>query len=635
MSESPRVLSPPPPPGPPRPPALRQRHGVETPEHVELQFELAGVGSRAAAALLDTFLLGVFQMLCWLLLGLLVDLQSAAGNWAFAILFLVFVFTFLFIYYALFEGLNSGRTPGKMALGIRVVMDSGRPVTLSAAVVRNLLRLIDFWFPLAPLVPGMLFVFLSKSNKRLGDLAAGTVVVRDRPTEWALAVVSSPSVLQPGLPGGTPPVEEIEIGPPELSDDEFRLLDRFLARMNDLTPTVQVRMLVELARRFETRLPRRSADPQEYLVAVFAEEQLRRRSRFATRAGTGPGGAGRTTVTAERFLARKRDAWEQFRDVATRIERAGVGALPPAEIPAFAARYREVAADLARARTYGVDPQIIEYLERLVSAGHNALYRARGRNRPPVGRYLLGEFPGAVVASWRYVMVAFLLFTVPAAVGYVMLRERPELTEEIVPPTMVSRAEQAAERQARGVGYAQSPDEELPVIASLIITNNILVCFWAFTGGLLAGLFTLWSLVFNGLSLGMGFGVFANHHAAGYLGTFVVGHGVLELTAIFISGGAGFRLARALIAPGDRTRKDALVLEGMIAVRMIGAVICLLGLAGTIEGLLSASDAPAGAKFLVGGLSTVLLGLYFGNGWRYLRSLRPAEAGVSGLAAPA
>ena len=621
MADSSRVLPPLP---PPRPSDLRQRHGVETPEHVELQFELAGVGSRAAAALLDTLLLGLFQILCWLVLGLLVDLQSTAGNWAVAIFFLVFVFVFLFLYYALFEGLNSGRTPGKMALGIRVVMDSGRPVTLGAAALRNLLRLIDFWFPLAPLAPGMLFVLLTKSNKRLGDLAAGTVVVRDHPTEWAL-----PAVITPPAPAA----EDLEIGPPELADDEFKLLDRFLARMNDLAPEVQVRMLVDLARRFETRMPRRSADPEQYLLALFAAEQRRRRSRFATRAGAGPGGlgrgAGRTTVTAERFVAHKRDAWEQFRVLATRIEHAGVGALPPAEIPAFAAHYREIAADLARARTYGVDPPLVDYLERLVSTGHNALYRARGRGRPPLGRYLLGEFPGAVVASWRYVLAALLLFAVPAAVGYVMLRERPELAEEIVPPTMVSRAEQAAERQARGEGYAQSPDEELPVIASAIITNNILVCLWAFTGGLLAGLFTLWSLVFNGLLLGMGFGVFANYRAAGYLGTFVVGHGILELTAIFISGGAGFRLARALIAPGDRTRKDALVMEGMIAVRMIGAVICLLALAGTIEGLLSASDAPAAVKVLVGGLSVVLLGLYFGNGSRYLRDRLPP------LAAPA
>jgi uncharacterized membrane protein SpoIIM required for sporulation/uncharacterized RDD family membrane protein YckC len=587
---------------PATPPDLRQRHGVEIPEHVELQFELAGLGSRAAAALLDALLLTLLAILFQLVLGKVIDLESPAGNWALAVFYFIYAFA-LFIYYVLFEGLNGGRTPGKMALGIRVVMDTGRAVTFSAAVVRNLVRLVDFYFPFLPLLPGLLFVFLTKSNKRLGDLAAGTIVVRDRPTQWGLAAVPV-----------APDVDEVETGPPELSEDEFKLLDRFLARMNDLAPDVQVRMLLELARRFEPRVPRRSADPQEYLLALFVDEQRKRRSRFAARAGGGEGRrAGRTTVPAERFVARKRDAWERFHATATRIERAGVRALPPSEIPAFAARYREVAADLARARTYGVDPSVVEYLERLVSAGHNALYRARGRHRPPLGRYLLVEFPGAVVASWRYVAVAFLLFAVPAAVGYVMLRERPDLAEEIAPPVMVSRAQQAAEREAQGEGYAQSPNEELPVIASAIITNNIIVCFYAFTGGLLAGLFTVWSLVFNGLSIGIGFGVFANYHAAGYLGTFIAGHGVLELTAIFISGGAGFRLARALIAPGDRTRRDALVVEGMIAVKMIGAVICLLALAGTIEGLLSASDAAPQWKFLASALSAVLLGLYFGN----------------------
>ena len=581
---------------------LRQHHGVETPEHVDLQLELAGVGSRAAAAILDLVLLVAVMSLFIAVFTTLFDVASAAGNWAIAILYLVYAFA-LFLYSVLFEGLNGGRTPAKMALGIRVVMDTGRPLTFGAAVVRNLMRLIDFYFPVAPFLPGMLFVFLSKSNKRLGDHAAGTIVVRDRPTEWGLASVSV-----------APPQEDVETGPPELSDDEFKLLDRFLARMNDLAPDVQVRMLLELARRFETRVPRRDADPQSYLLALFGEEQRRRRSRFATR--TAATGSGRTVVTAERFVARKRDAWERFRAVALRIERAGLGALPPAEIPTFAAHYREVAADLARARTYGVDAGVIEYLERLTSAGHNALYRARGRSRPPLGRFLLRDCPAAVVDSWRYVLVAFLLFAVPAVVGYVMLRQRPELAEEIVPTVMVNRAQQAAERQARGEGYAQSPEAELPVIASFIISNNIIVCFWTFVGGILAGLWTAWSLLSNGFSLGIGFGVFANYHAAGYLGTFVAGHGVLELTAIFISGGAGFRLARALLAPGDRSRRDALIVEGLIAVKMIAAVICLLALAGTIEGLLSASDAPAALKFLVSGLSAVLLVVYFGNGLR-------------------
>ena len=184
---------------------------------------------------------------------------------------------------------------------------------------------------------------------------------------------------------------------------------------------------------------------------------------------------------------------------------------------------------------------------------------------------------------------------------------------------MVSRAQAAADREARGIGYAQSPEDELPVVAATIISNNVNVCFAAFAGGLFAGILTALSLIYNGLSIGIGFGIFANYHAAGYLGTFVAGHGVLELTAIFISGGAGFRLAHALIAPGDRTRRDALGVDGVIAARMIGAVLVLLAIAGSIEGLLSASDAPAPFKFGVSAISAVFLGLYFASGWRYLR----------------
>jgi uncharacterized membrane protein SpoIIM required for sporulation len=368
-----------------------------------------------------------------------------------------------------------------------------------------------------------------------------------------------------------------------------------------------------LTRRFEPRVPRRSVDAETYLTAVFTDEQQKRRGRFATRAAAG---AGRTTVTAERFVARKRDTWEAFRAAAQRLEHGGLARLPAAEIPGFAARYREVAADLARARTYGVDPQVTAYLERLVAAGHSALYHGRGTRHAPLTQYLLADFPAAVVASWRQVLAAFLLFMVPAAVGFVMLRERPQLAEEIVSPVMVSRAEQAAERQAKGIGYAAAESGERPVIAAAIISNNIRVCIMAFAGGMLAGILTVLALVFNGLAIGTGFGVFANYGAAGYLGAFVAGHGVLELTAIFVSGGAGFRLAHALIAPGDRTRVDALVVDGRIAMRMMGAVVFLLAIAGSIEGLLSTSDAPDAWKYVVSAASAILLGLYFLNGYR-------------------
>jgi len=588
---------------------LRQQLGIETPEHVAVHFELAGVGSRTAAALLDTVVavLGLV-LLGWAVIGGLGLLGGGRGErlagWVIALLILAFTFGLLG-YFVLLEALNGGRTLGKQAIGIRVVMETGHPITPTAAVVRNLFRLIDCYLPVLPFLPGLAMIFLQRRNQRLGDLVAGTIVVRDRPTDWSLGAVPAA------------PDEAIETGPPDLSDDEFRLLDQFLARAGELDPAVQTRLATELARRFQERIPRRTADADAYLAQLHAEEQRKRRSRFATRAQ--PGAVGRTTVTAERFVERKREAWEQFYRLAIQVERSGVSHLASEDIPVFSARYREVAADLARARTYRVDPRVIEYLERVVSAGHNALYRTRGRRRARLFRYLVRDFPAAVVQSWRYVLAAFLLFAVPGAVGYSVIREHPEQAEELLPPVMLSRAEQAADRQARGLGYAQAREEDLPVLASAIISNNVSIAFWAFVGGILLGLPTVLVLVTNGLSLGMGFGLFVNYHAGAYLATFVAGHGILELTAIFIAGGAGFRVAGALLAPGDRTRRDALVVEGRIAARMVGAVVTLLAIAGTIEGLLSASDAAAGVKYLTSALSVVLLVIYGVSGWSYLR----------------
>jgi uncharacterized membrane protein SpoIIM required for sporulation len=383
---------------------------------------------------------------------------------------------------------------------------------------------------------------------------------------------------------------------------------------------VRTRIAVDLTRRFEARIPRRTIDSEGYLFGVFTAEQEKRRSRFATRAR--PGVAGRTTVTGERFLARKRETWEAFRTLALRMERTGVGALAPGEIPGFAAQYREIAADLARARTYQVDPRVVEYLERVVSAGHNALYRTRGRERPSVLEYLLGDFPAAVVQSTRYVLVAFLLFMLPAAAGYMIIRERPSLADDVLPPVMVSRAEQAAERQAQGRpwDYAHEGAEARPRVAAIIITNNVRVSFGAFVGGLTGGLLTALLLISNGLMLGFGFGLFKNYGVLSNLTSFVAGHGILELTAIFISAGAGFRLAKAIIAPGDRTRRDALIVEGRIAARMVGAVVTLLAIAGTIEGLLSTSAASAIWKYGVSAATAVLLVLYLANGSAYLNA---------------
>jgi uncharacterized membrane protein SpoIIM required for sporulation/uncharacterized RDD family membrane protein YckC len=596
--------------GPRAPLDLRQEHGVETPEHVEVRLELAGVGSRTAAWLIDLALVWLVTILALLLaLGLVTTEATQAARWAFVTLFLLNAFL-LIGYFAVCEAASGGRTPGKQLLGLRTVMDTGKRITVTAAIVRALLLIVDF-----PLLIGPVLMTLHRSNKRLGDLAAGTIVVRDRPTEWTPLAAVDPAAAE---------AVTADVGPPQLTDDEFKLLDQFLARAHDLDADVQARLRNELARRFDAKVPRRERPIDVYLVELFADEQQRRRGRFATRAMAGA--AGRTTVTAERFVARRRDTWLAFDQLARRVERDGLRTLPPAEIPPFAARYREVAADLARARTYNVDRPVMAYLERLVSAGHNALYRGHGRGRPSLGHYLLRDFPAAVVESWPQVLAAFVLFAVPAGVGYAVLRERPALAEVLTSPVMIDRAERAAAERESGRGYAQAAAADQAALSAYLIGNNIRVSFNALAGGMLAGTVTVLVLITNGLMLGVVFGLFANYGAAGHLGTFIIGHGVLELTAIFIAAGAGFRLAGAIITPGDRTRRDALVLEGIVAARMIGAVVCLLVLAGTIEGLLSASAAPPEVKWGTGAVSAVLLALYLMNGARYRRGVQPSQA---------
>ena len=151
------------------------------------------------------------------------------------------------------------------------------------------------------------------------------------------------------------------------------------------------------------------------------------------------------------------------------------------------------------------------------------------------------------------------------------------------------------------------------------MTNNITVAFNCFAGGIFAGVGSLLVLAYNGLALGAVSGHFANLGLLGYLWTFVIGHGVLELFAICVSGAAGFLLGRALIAPGDYSRADALVLSGRLAMRLVGAVIVLLILAGLIEGFISAGTESLPYRLMVSATSLLFLTLYLANGAVSLR----------------
>jgi Predicted membrane protein/domain len=164
--------------------SLTQTVDIETPELVVLSYTIAGLGSRVYAALIDLLICGVVMIA--FLIGIVVlalhsaeplTQPSASTAWAVALIILI-QFAILWGYYLLFEGFNDGQTPGKRFLKLRVVRDGGYSVGFSASAVRNLMRIVDLQ-PVFTYALGIGSVLFSKSGKRLGDIVAGTIVVRE------------------------------------------------------------------------------------------------------------------------------------------------------------------------------------------------------------------------------------------------------------------------------------------------------------------------------------------------------------------------------------------------------------------------------------------------------------------------
>jgi uncharacterized RDD family membrane protein YckC len=221
-------------------------YAVLTPERITLQYDVAGIGSRSAAALIDV----TIQLLVLLLLGLAfallarligVNVASLEEPDAAALpiiilgaLAVVVVFVVLFGYFMFFEIVWSGQTPGKRMLGIRVLRENGYPVRSGDSVVRNLIRVIDG--PPFGAVLGLTVMLFNGKSRRLGDFAAGTLVVREGTRRGVAALSAPPSPASPtGAPSG-PPDGAGAPGPPVLSPADATLLRDFLVRRERLDP---------------------------------------------------------------------------------------------------------------------------------------------------------------------------------------------------------------------------------------------------------------------------------------------------------------------------------------------------------------------------------------------------------------
>ncbi|MGH7665020.1 MAG: stage II sporulation protein M [Gemmatimonadaceae bacterium] len=590
---------------------------IETPEQVVVTYEIAGVGSRAAAALIDYLITGLLSLamvipMCIVGNGAGRGGPSPSEGWVMAATIL-YLFAILWGYYVLYEGLADGQTPGKKRLGLRVVQDGGYSVSFAASAVRNLVRFIDLQ-PFFLYAVGITSVALSRSGKRVGDMVAGTIVVKERAVQ--IPAVPARPASATDLARTTPPVSAL------LDDREYTLLERYMARRQQLDPDRRRAIADQLAARLGARAPNDDAGSQAMLVRLYERERSVRAQGVASRSDTG------AAREQHAIVALGAERWRAFasRVVATE-QRGGLRALSESEVSDFVAHYREIATDLARLRTAarGREIDALFYLSRLVAAGHNLFYRQRRLVIVTVWQFMTATVPREIRRSSVPILAAASFLFVPAIIAYSVVLAHPETAGEFIPAQMIDRAENAVLRAKQGRGYIDDPELFRPVMGSTIIANNIQVTYIAFAMGITAGIGTIAALVFNGIHLGGFAGLYHAKGVGAQLLAFVAPHGVLELSAIAIAGGGGLLLASALLLPGALTRREALIVRGRRAIRLIAASTFLLFVAGTIEGLISPIEYwDLSLKLVVSAATALFLVVYITRG-RHGEPDAPAE----------
>jgi len=320
-------------------------------------------------------------------------------------------------------------------------------------------------------------------------------------------------------------------------------------------------------------------------------------------------------LTVDRFVEDRRARWARLGNLifeaSGRVER-----LAPEDVLELGRLYRSASSDLAVARRDFALDAATERLNDLVAAAHALVYSEAPTSGRRVRRFFLQELPASVRANSGFTAVSFAAFAIPLLATFAIGLLLPEIAATALP---AETRQHLADRRL----WTDIPEGYRPLMGPVIIVNNVRVAIIAFAGGLTAGALTLYVLVGNGAFLGTVLSVVQGYGLSGGLLAFTAAHGPLEISCIVLSGGAGLRLAWAILRPGDRSRRDALRLAGAQATRVMLLIIPALGVAGVLEAFLSPSAAPLALKITVGVIAALAL-------WSYIAFVgRPARKSAS------
>lgn len=302
------------------------------------------------------------------------------------------------------------------------------------------------------------------------------------------------------------------------------------------------------------------------------------------------------------FVQRNREVWNELEDLlqlfAKQPKRAGA-----AEIDRLTLLYRTVSSQLSFMRTESPKEEVTGYLNHLVSRTHHMLYQEQYKSSHQLGYFFRQHLPSLLRKRWSFAAIACLLFLFGAVSGYLSVWLDASNLFAVLPDSMTK----GIDPNRIGEGAKEAPHA---LLSTAIMTNNIRVAILAFVSGITLGIWTIYLMAYNGLIVGALAAYFAQSSKAYTFWAYILPHGVIELTAIFIAGGAGLYMGYTMLVPGPYPRKYALLRTAKESVQLLLGTVPLFVVAGLIEGYITPSGLSLETKYAFALLTLLLLAAF-------------------------
>ncbi|MRH43198.1 stage II sporulation protein M [Aquibacillus halophilus] len=307
-------------------------------------------------------------------------------------------------------------------------------------------------------------------------------------------------------------------------------------------------------------------------------------------------------MNVKQFVKQHRDDWKQLEQLVTHLHK-NKRKVTSLEINQFNKLYQKSAQHLSYSQTFFPNEDVTVYLNGIVSKSHNLLYKDQVSSMKQLQYFFSTKFVGLLLEQWKFVVIAMILFIAGGLASFISVSNDPLHLYSLIPTEM-----------AQGVDPTQLGENTESVdsafMSAHIMTNNIQVAILAFAGGITFGLLTVYLLIYNGIMVGALAALFMQYGKSYEFWAYIVPHGMIELTAIFIAGGAGLLMGYKLFVPGHFTRGYQLKVQAKRSVQLLLGTIPLFIIAGVIEGYITPTSLTLETKYIVAFITVIGLILY-------------------------